>query len=165
MISEFFIITTLLISNPEDVKLLSTSKKEETPTKEQAINNVNDILKIAKKSIKNDSMEDFEYYFHFPLTITSASDAPSKTGKNVELYTVEDLRKNYKKIINDTNIKLINCLNDKNLIYNRYKGFNAAYGGIWITARYVGNDVKYKISSISTDFKTTEDWIVNNCNN
>lgn len=163
MIAEYLIITTLFISNIDDRNVFTSTKAEETPTKQQAVDNINDILKIARESVNN-KREDLDIYFHFPLMVTSASDDSNKLKRKVELYTSEDLKRNYEKVLNPTNIKLINCLNEKNLIYNRYKGFSAAFGGIWFTARYVGNDVKYKISSITTDIKTTEKWILNNCN-
>ena len=75
-----------------------------------------------------------------------------------------ELKGMFDDIFNRTNSDLISCLTVDNMTYDRYKGFSAAYGGIWISDVIDNGKRNFFITSITLNPKPVEMWMEKNCN-
>lgn len=127
------------------------------------------ILPVLKAGIKKHDVSIFEKYVLFPLNISYEEKYVTADGKvkmrTEEIQTASEFQKRFDDIFTPTVVSLIDCITPENMTYNKYKGFEAAYGGIWFYDVVFDDTSKrlFALASISTNKKATEKWIKVHC--
>ena len=137
--------------------------------REQANEKLTPILSALKNGIKKHDVSMFEEYVLFPLNISYEETYVTADGKiklkTEKIQQVSELQKRFNDIFTPTVINLIDCITPEIMTYDRYRGFNAAYGGIWfydVIFEDTGKRI-FALSSISKNIKSTSKWIKEHC--
>lgn len=137
--------------------------------REQANEKLTPILSALKNCIKKHDVSMFEEYVLFPLNISYEETYVTADGKiklkTEKIQQASELQKRFNDIFTPTVINLIDCITPEIMTYDRYRGFNAAYGGIWFYDVIFENTGKriFALSSISKNIKSTSKWIKEHC--
>lgn len=127
------------------------------------------ILAVLKIGIKKHDVSVFEKHVLFPLNISSEEKYVTADGKvklrAEKIQTASELQERFDDVFTPTVMALIDCITPENMTYNKYKGFDAAYGGIWFFDVIFDDSGKrfFALASISTNKKATEKWMKGNC--
>ncbi|MBB1335829.1 hypothetical protein H5200_21860 [Pseudoalteromonas sp. SG43-7] len=126
------------------------------------------VLNALKEGVRTKNVELFSSYIFFPLNISSAQVITKDDAlpiKPQKILTKEELQQRFDEIFTDTLIDLINCITPQNMIYDKYKGFDAAYGAIWFFDIVYEDSGKrlYALSSLSHEKNATNKWLDQNC--
>jgi len=127
------------------------------------------VLSAVKQGVQQRDVAIFADYVSFPLNISSADKYIAADGtvklKTKKIHTADELQAQFEHVFTPTVIRLIDCISPKNMMYNPYKGFDAAYGGIWFFDMVFERSGKriFALASISTNKAATEKWIKLNC--
>jgi len=139
-----------------------------TYPKEKAKDILYPTLEGIKKAVSQKDIELLSTFIAFPLNITTNEKVSSKSGnpknKVMMIQNFAELKGMFDDIFNRTNSDLISCLTVDNMTYDRYKGFSAAYGGIWISDVIDNGKRNFFITSITLNPKPVEMWMEKNCN-
>lgn len=126
-------------------------------------------LSALKDGIRKRDVSLFEEYVLFPLNISSEEEYIAADGseklKTKKVLNARELQVQFDDIFTPTVMSLIDCITPENMMYNKYKGFDAAYGGIWfLDVVFEGSGERsFVLASISTNKTATEKWIKGNC--
>lgn len=127
------------------------------------------ILSALKDGIRKRDVSKFEEYLLFPLNISSEKKYVSADGsvklKTKKILSAHELQVQFDDVFTTTVIGLIECITPENMMYNKYKGFDAAYGGLWFFDVVFEDSGKriFALASISTNKTATEKWMKLNC--
>jgi len=126
------------------------------------------VLNALKEGVKTKNVELFSNYIYFPLNISSAQVIKKDDGLSItsqKILTKDELQHRFDEIFTDTIIDLVNCITPQNMIYDKYKGFDAAYGAIWfLDIVYEDSGERlFALSSISHEINSTNKWLSQNC--
>jgi hypothetical protein len=127
------------------------------------------ILSVLKVGIKKHDVSIFEKYVLFPLNISYEEKYVTADGKvklrTEKIQTASELQERFDDIFTPTVVSLIDCITPENMMYNKYKGFDAAYGGIWFFDVIIEDSGKrlFVLASISTNKTAIEKWMQGNC--
>ncbi len=127
------------------------------------------ILTVLKEGIKKHDVSIFEKYVLFPLNISYEEQYVAADGtvklRTEKIQTASELQQRFDDVFTPTVVRLIDCMTPEKMMYNKYKGFAAASGGIWFLDVF-SKDTRermFVLSSISTNKTVTENWIKLNC--
>jgi hypothetical protein len=102
---------------------------------EEAKTKIAPLLDRLKAGVTKKDVSIFEEIILFPLNISSSETYVSDDGyvkiKTRKIENIKELEEQFDSIFVPTLVNLIGCVTPENMIYNRYKGFSAAYGAIW----------------------------------
>jgi hypothetical protein len=126
------------------------------------------VLNALKEGVRTKNAELFSSYIYFPLNISGAQVITKDGALPVTPQTIltkEELQQRFDEIFTDTLIDLVNCITPQNMIYDKYKGFDAAYGAIWFFDIVYDDSGKrlYALSSLSHEINATNKWLGQNC--
>lgn len=137
--------------------------------REQANEKLTPILSALKNGIKKHDVSMFKEYVLFPLNISYEETYVTADGKiklkTEKIQQASELQKRFNDIFTPTVINLIDCITPEIMTFDRYRGFNAAYGGIWfydVIFEDTGKRI-FALSSISKNIKSTSKWITEHC--
>jgi|GEM_PF-4825869 len=127
------------------------------------------ILSALKIGIKKRDVSVFQEYVSFPLNVSSEEKYVTADGsvklRTKKVLNADALQKQFDSVFTPTVVSLIDCITPENMMYNKYKGFDAAYGGIWffdVVFESTGKRI-FALASISTNKTATEKWMTGNC--
>lgn len=136
---------------------------------EQANEKLTPILSALKNGIEKHDVSMFEEYVLFPLNISYEETYVTIDGK-IKLKTekvqhASELQERFNDIFRPTVIKLIDCITPEMMTYDRYRGFDAANGGIWFYDVILEDTGKrtFALSSISKNKTSTAKWVKEHC--
>lgn len=127
------------------------------------------ILSALKDGIRKRDVSLFEGYVLFPLNISSEEKYVDADGseklRTKKVLNTHELQIQFDDVFTPTVVSLIDCITPENMMYNKYKGFDAAYGGIWFLDVVFEDSGKriFALASISTNKTATEKWMKGNC--
>jgi hypothetical protein len=138
---------------------------------EEAKTKIAPLLDRLKAGVTKKDVSIFEEIILFPLNISSSETYVSDDGyvkiKTRKIENIKELEEQFDSIFVPTLVNLIGCVTPENMIYNRYKGFSAAYGAIWFLD-IIENDSgirRFVLSSLSTNETATNKWLAQACEN
>jgi hypothetical protein len=138
---------------------------------EEAKTKIAPLLDRLKAGVTKKDVSIFEEIILFPLNISSSETYVSDDGyvkiKTRKIENIKELEEQFDSIFVPTLVNLIGCVTPENMIYNRYKGFSAAYGAIWFLD-IIQNDSgirRFVLSSLSTNETATNKWLAQACEN